>query len=166
MSRPRSEPIEARAVTVVNGEIERFARHLRAENKSDKTIVTYREAVEQLFRHLAERGMPTTPEHIRRELDGEDVRHDWSNYTLETFGCWIRPAPSAAGSSVAWPALEGLAYARPWRTRVFCRGHSACIEQTWHPDHDLKIALLDLENETLGGARSVPLLVSWTLRSR
>ena len=67
MTRPRSRPIEAVADPSVNEEVLRFTRHLRAENKSDKTIVTYREAVVQLFGHLEERGMPTAPEHVRRE---------------------------------------------------------------------------------------------------
>ena len=67
MTRPRSKPIEAPADSSVNDEVERVTRHLRAENESDKTVVTYREAVDQLLHHLTDRGMPTTPEHIRRE---------------------------------------------------------------------------------------------------
>ena len=64
---PGSSPIEAFADRLVNEELERFARHLRAENKSEQTVVIYGEAVDQLLRHLAERGMPSAPEHIRRE---------------------------------------------------------------------------------------------------
>ena len=64
---PGSSPIEAFADRLVNEELERFARHLRAENKSEQTTVTYGEAVDQFLRHLAERGMPSAPEHIRRE---------------------------------------------------------------------------------------------------
>ena len=56
MTRRRSQPIEAPADRFVNEELERFTRHLRAENKSDRTIVTYREAVEQLLRDLTDRG--------------------------------------------------------------------------------------------------------------
>ena len=64
---PGSSPIEASADRLVNEELERCARHLRAENKSEQTVVTYGEAVDQLLRHLAERGMPSAPEHIHRE---------------------------------------------------------------------------------------------------
>jgi hypothetical protein len=41
--------------------------HLRASNRSRKTIETYTEAVGQLAAFLAERGMPTAVHAIRRE---------------------------------------------------------------------------------------------------
>ena len=48
-----SPAIEAAFASPVKEEIARWTRHLRAENKSPKTITTYREAVEQLFAFLA-----------------------------------------------------------------------------------------------------------------
>jgi site-specific recombinase XerD len=44
-----------------------FVRSLRAEHKSERTIETYREAVTQFSRFLAEHGMPTDIRAIRRE---------------------------------------------------------------------------------------------------
>jgi hypothetical protein len=44
-----------------------FARHLRAANRSPKTIRTYAEAVDGLGRFLTERGMPRQVSAIRRE---------------------------------------------------------------------------------------------------
>ena len=44
-----------------------FLRHLRATNKSPKTIRTYRDAATQLERFLSQRGMPTDVAAIRRE---------------------------------------------------------------------------------------------------
>ena len=44
-----------------------FERHLRAENKSARTIETYLEAATQLARFLTERGMPTQVNDLRRE---------------------------------------------------------------------------------------------------
>jgi site-specific recombinase XerD len=44
-----------------------FVRHLRAENKSTRTIETYSEACDQLATFLSERGMPTQASAIRRE---------------------------------------------------------------------------------------------------
>jgi site-specific recombinase XerD len=44
-----------------------FTRHLRAENKSPRTIETYLESLGQLERFLVERGMPTALGSIRRE---------------------------------------------------------------------------------------------------
>ncbi|MCH7878608.1 MAG: phage integrase N-terminal SAM-like domain-containing protein, partial [candidate division Zixibacteria bacterium] len=46
---------------------ESFARHLRAENLSPKTIYAYTGAVEQLDRFLAERGMPQDVASVTRE---------------------------------------------------------------------------------------------------
>ena len=44
-----------------------FERYLRAANRSPRTVQTYLEAVEQLGRFLAERGMPTDAARVRRE---------------------------------------------------------------------------------------------------
>lgn len=44
-----------------------FKRHLLAENKAPKTILTYLGAVQGLGRFLDEQGMPTQVEHISRE---------------------------------------------------------------------------------------------------
>lgn len=44
-----------------------FALHLRASNKSPNTIKAYREAVDQLDRFLADKGMPRAVANIRRE---------------------------------------------------------------------------------------------------
>jgi len=44
-----------------------FERHLRASNRSPRTITTYLEAVGQLCSFLVERGMPTTAVGVHRE---------------------------------------------------------------------------------------------------
>jgi site-specific recombinase XerD len=44
-----------------------FVRHLRAENKSENTVTAYRYAAEGLAAFLAERGMPTRADLIKRE---------------------------------------------------------------------------------------------------
>ncbi len=44
-----------------------FQRQLRATNRSPRTVTTYLEAVNQLCRFLAEKGMPTTAAGVRRE---------------------------------------------------------------------------------------------------
>ena len=47
--------------------IQSFARHLRAENLSPRTVETYTESALQLARFLAEKGMPQDVANIRRE---------------------------------------------------------------------------------------------------
>lgn len=47
--------------------IQSFARHLRAENLSPRTVETYTESARQLTRFLAEKGMPQDVANIRRE---------------------------------------------------------------------------------------------------
>jgi site-specific recombinase XerD len=44
-----------------------FVRHLRAENKSPRTVETYLDAVDRFHSFLVERGMPTAVGAIRRE---------------------------------------------------------------------------------------------------
>jgi len=44
-----------------------WTRHLRASNKSPRTIQSYEESAHQLAAFLAERGMPTVAANIRRE---------------------------------------------------------------------------------------------------
>ena len=51
----------------LGGLITSFLRHLRAENKAAQTITAYRYAAEGLAAFLADRGMPTRPDRIRRE---------------------------------------------------------------------------------------------------
>ncbi len=58
-------PIIAVGDIVANNES--FARHLRAENLSSKTIYAYTGAVEQLARFLADKGMPENVADITRE---------------------------------------------------------------------------------------------------
>ncbi len=58
-------PIEAPGDLGVN--LTSYVRHLRATNMSPKTVATYSEAVLQLGKFLAERGMPTDVANIRRE---------------------------------------------------------------------------------------------------
>jgi site-specific recombinase XerC len=48
-------------------EAERYARSLRAGNKSEKTVYTYMEAINQLDAFLAAQGMPREPEALSRE---------------------------------------------------------------------------------------------------
>lgn len=47
--------------------IQSFARHLRAENLSPRTVQTYTESCYQLTRFLAEKGMPQDVANISRE---------------------------------------------------------------------------------------------------
>jgi len=47
--------------------IDSFMRHLRAENRADRTLDTYHESVTQFMQFLAIKGMPRTPQRITRE---------------------------------------------------------------------------------------------------
>jgi len=69
MRQATSPPIESAQASGVNIEdaIESFARHLRAENLSPRTIQTYGESARQFARFLAEKGMPRDVAHITRE---------------------------------------------------------------------------------------------------
>ena len=49
------------------GELGAFVRHLRAENKSARTVETYSESVRQLHHFLTKNGMPTRPGDVARE---------------------------------------------------------------------------------------------------
>jgi len=51
----------------LDGLLESWRRHLRAQRISPATISTYSIAVGQLTRFLARQGMPTAPTAIRRE---------------------------------------------------------------------------------------------------
>jgi site-specific recombinase XerD len=66
-------PIIAAGDIVANNES--FARHLRAENLSPKTIYAYTGAVEQLTRFLADKGMPLGVASITREHVEAFVTH-------------------------------------------------------------------------------------------
>ena len=55
------------APTELDGLLESWRRHLRAQRISPATISTYSTAVGQLARFLERQGMPTTPAAIRRE---------------------------------------------------------------------------------------------------
>jgi len=63
-ARQTSEPIVAEGDIAVN--LQSFRRSLRT-NRSPRTIQTYTEAVEQLIRFLAERGMPLVVANVTRE---------------------------------------------------------------------------------------------------
>src|SRR5438045_2606640 len=61
-----------------------FERHLRASNRSPRTIETYRAAVDQLDAFLAARGMPRAVASIRGEHVGalcEDLPRRWKPAT-------------------------------------------------------------------------------------
>ena len=58
---------QSSAATGLGPELKSFVRHLRAENKSESTVVTYSKAVVQLDAFLTAQGMPTTPAGIHRE---------------------------------------------------------------------------------------------------
>jgi site-specific recombinase XerD len=66
--------------------LESFSRHLRAKNRSPRTVQSYNETVEQFAAFLAERGMPTSVASIRREHV-----ESWIESLLERF----RPATAA-----------------------------------------------------------------------
>ena len=51
----------------IAGNIESWRRHLRAENKSPKTIETYVESARQFAAYLQSQGTPTDVAHIKRE---------------------------------------------------------------------------------------------------
>lgn len=65
MRQAPSPPIQAGGDIAVN--IGSFARHLRAENLSPRTVETYTESARQLATFLAEKGMPQDVAHITRE---------------------------------------------------------------------------------------------------
>ena len=71
--------IQGPLTEAVKAELARFQRHLRAENKADKTIATYGEAVTQLCEHLAEAGQAPSFAEISRD----DVR-DFVAHLVET----------------------------------------------------------------------------------
>jgi site-specific recombinase XerD len=64
MERTAATPV---SVGDVRPLVSSWVRHLRASNKSPRTIKSYQEAAEQLAGFLAERGMPTQAASIRRE---------------------------------------------------------------------------------------------------
>jgi site-specific recombinase XerD len=66
MSQERSTVIEP-MIGELGPMVTSFLRHLRAENKSEKTVLAYRYAAEGLAAFLADRGMPTRAADIRRE---------------------------------------------------------------------------------------------------
>jgi site-specific recombinase XerD len=57
----------AQSVGDVRPLVASWTRHLRASNKSPRTIQSYQESAEQLAAFLADRGMPTQAASIRRE---------------------------------------------------------------------------------------------------
>src|SRR5712691_6850923 len=86
-----------------------FVRHLRAENKSPKTITAYLLATEGFHRFLAERGMPQGVSSIRRE--------HVESYVEE---CLTRHAPATANQRYRslqqffrWAVEEGELPANP-----------------------------------------------------
>ena len=63
-----------------------FALHLRAMNRAERTISSYREAAQQFIRYLAEHDLPQTPNDIeRRHIEA------WEAYLLERW----KPATAA-----------------------------------------------------------------------
>ena len=63
----RPAPSQSLAVSDIPVNLASFARHLRAENASPRTVRAYSDSVLQLEAFLASRGMPTTLASIRRE---------------------------------------------------------------------------------------------------
>lgn len=59
--RPSYTPVEKRLF------LDQFCRSLRAQNKAELTVSTYRRAVGEFARYLEETGMPTDPASITRE---------------------------------------------------------------------------------------------------
>lgn len=66
MIEDRAADIDLR-IGELNRLVTSFVRHLRAESKSEQTILAYRYAADGLARFLVERGMPTRAADIRRE---------------------------------------------------------------------------------------------------
>src|SRR5438067_12155083 len=64
---PKAAISAVQSIGDIGAMLESFGRHLRAGNKSARTIQSYTESGLQLERFLAERGMPTEVAHIRRE---------------------------------------------------------------------------------------------------
>lgn len=81
------------------GNIESWRRHLRAENKSPKTIETYVESARQFAAYLQRQGMPTDVAHIKREHAESFITHlleQWKSSTannryrgLQQFFRWL-----------------------------------------------------------------------------
>lgn len=67
MARTTAPARESSAAPDIEANLASFRRHLRAENKSPSTVVTYAKAVTQLDEFLAAAGMPRTVAAIHRE---------------------------------------------------------------------------------------------------
>ena len=81
-----AKPIVGAGVGDIAGLIPDWARSLRAENRSPRTVEVYITSTEQLVAFLTERGMPTAVDAIRREHVEAFVEH-----VLERW----RPAPAS-----------------------------------------------------------------------
>jgi len=103
------QSVNAAAAGPFDDEVARFQRHLRAENKSPKTIVTYTEAVTQLTAHLVGRGMPLVLEHVRREHIEDFLATLLERYTAATAANRYR----ALRVFFAWLAEEAVIPASP-----------------------------------------------------
>src|SRR5438128_10606003 len=60
-------PMQATSEVTVEALVPSFVRHLRAENKSEGTVVAYLRGTDGLARFLADRGMPQDVASVRRE---------------------------------------------------------------------------------------------------
>jgi len=71
-------------VNGLSADIASFSRHLRAENKSPKTVVTYTEAVTQFANFLSASGMPSVLSNIHREHVEHFMEHLLSKFSAST----------------------------------------------------------------------------------
>ena len=88
-----------------------FARHLKAENLSERTLDTYCESVRQLARFLKGQGMPSDVANIRREHVEAFIAHlleRWKPATannryraLQTFFRWLTEEGETKDSPMA-----------------------------------------------------------------
>jgi hypothetical protein len=69
---------------------ESFKRSLRAENKSERTVVCYMEALRLLNTFLTERGMPRVIAHIAREHVEEFISSLLAHSSPSSSGLWRR----------------------------------------------------------------------------
>ena len=69
-------------------------RHLRAENKSPRTIQSYEEAAEQFEAFLAQQGMPTAVAAIPREHDAYRNQLEGAAHVLTQLGNRVAMGPA------------------------------------------------------------------------
>lgn len=124
-----------------------FVRHLRAENKSEGTVVAYLRAADGLAGFLVERGMPQDVASIRRE--------HIESYVAD---CLTRYAPATANQRYRslqqlfrWAVDEGEVSENPMRRMKPPTVPEKAVPVV--PDEQIRLLLADCDSKTFEGRR-------------